>query len=101
MFERLLRIAALLAFCAVSACSTLRVNAVKPASQAIAPVADTASTRYVAATTAAHPGQSGFRPLLTNTNALMSRIVLADAARHSIDLQYSIVPSKLDKKEAA
>ncbi|MEO5624332.1 MAG: phospholipase D family protein [Dokdonella sp.] len=90
MFERLLRIAALLAFCAVSACSTLRVNAVKPASQAIAPVADTASTRYVAATTAAHPGQSGFRPLLTNTNALMSRIVLADAARHSIDLQYYI-----------
>ncbi len=79
----------------------MRVNAVKPASQAIAPVADTASTRYVAATTAAHPGQSGFRPLLTNTNALMSRIVLADAARHSIDLQYSIVPSKLDKKEAA
>ena len=28
--------------------------------------------------------------MLTNTNALMSRIVLADAARHSIDLQYYI-----------
>ena len=72
------------------ACSTLRPDMVRKPSTAIAPVADTSSTRYVQAETNAHPGQSGFRLLVANTNALMSRIVLVDSARHSIDLQYYI-----------
>ncbi|HEY6941298.1 phospholipase D family protein [Dokdonella sp.] len=75
---------------ALGACATLRTDAPRPSSTAMPAVADTASTRYVASEVAAHPGQSGFRPLLGNANALMSRIVLADAARHSIDLQYYI-----------
>jgi putative cardiolipin synthase len=74
----------------LGACATLRTGLPKPSSSAIPPVADTRSTRYVAAVTQAHPGQSGFRTLVSNTNALMSRIVLADSARHSIDLQYYI-----------
>jgi len=74
----------------LGACATLRTDLPKTPSTAIAPVADTRSTRYVDAVTAAHPGQSGFRTLVSNTNALMSRIVLADSARHSIDLQYYI-----------
>jgi putative cardiolipin synthase len=74
----------------LSACSTLRTDFVKKPSAAIAPVADTLSTRYVQAEVAAHPGQSGFRLLVSNQNALMSRIVLTDSARHSIDLQYYI-----------
>ena len=83
-----------LVVCAVlatlGACSTLRTDFVKTPSAAIVPVADTSSTRYVQAEIAAHPGQSGFRLLVSNQNALMSRIVLTDRARHSIDLQYYI-----------
>ncbi len=74
----------------LGACATLRTDVQKPSSSALPAVADTASTRYIAGEVAAHPGQSGFRPLLGNANALMSRVVLADAARHSIDLQYYI-----------
>ena len=71
-------------------CATLRTNLPKQPSTALAPVADTPSTRYVESETMAHAGQSGFRPLISNTNALMSRIVLIDHAEHSLDLQYYI-----------
>ena len=74
----------------LSACSTLRTDYAKQPSHALAPVVDTPSTRYVHAEVAAHPGESGFRMLVSNTNALMSRVVLADHAQHSIDLQYYI-----------
>ncbi len=74
----------------LGACSTLRTDFVKQPSTAIAPVTDTSATRYVQRELAAHPDQSGFRLLVSNQNALMSRIVLADQARHSIDLQYYI-----------
>lgn len=72
------------------ACSTLRTNFVKEPSTALAPLVDTPATRYVQREVAAHPGESGFRLLVSSQNALMSRIVLADQARHSIDLQYYI-----------
>ncbi|WP_395683449.1 phospholipase D family protein [Dokdonella sp.] len=75
---------------ALGACATLQTDMPRPKSSALPAVADSASTRYVAGEVAAHPGQSGFRPLLGNANALISRVVLADAARHSIDLQYYI-----------
>jgi len=71
-------------------CATLRTDIAKTPSVALAPAVDTTSTRYVQAEIAAHAGQSGFRTLIANTNALMSRIVLADHAEHSIDLQYYI-----------
>jgi putative cardiolipin synthase len=82
-------IATLLAV-ALCACSTLRTDIPKQASTSLPALVDSASTRYVESETKAHPEQSGFRPLLGNANALMSRIVLADRARHSIDLQYYI-----------
>jgi len=87
----LLQFLALAALAAVAGgCATLRTDVVKQPSTAIAPTVDTPSTRYVHAEVTAHGGQSGFRPLISNTNALMSRIVLTDHAEHSIDLQYYI-----------
>lgn len=73
-----------------SGCATLRTDLPREPSTALAPVADTPSTRYVASETNAHGGASGFRALISNTNALMSRIVLIDHAEHSLDLQYYI-----------
>jgi putative cardiolipin synthase len=72
----------------VAACGTLRHEVAKPVSEAVPPTVDSPATAYVAAEEVAHPpGQSGFRLLTLATNALMSRIALADQAARTIDLQ--------------
>ena len=73
-----------------SGCATLRTDVPRPPSSALPPVADSPSTRYVQSEISTHGEDSGFRPLISNTNALMSRIVLIDHAAHSLDLQYYI-----------
>jgi putative cardiolipin synthase len=64
----------------------------KPASVALPAPAATAVAASVApvAEARAEANQSGFRLLTLNTNGLMSRLVLADKAERSIDLQYYI-----------
>ncbi|MEP6483450.1 MAG: phospholipase D family protein [Rudaea sp.] len=74
----------------LAACSSLRTRYVKPYSDAFAPPKGTPTARYVASTTADHAHESGFRLLSNNNDALMSRVVLADSATRSIDLQYYI-----------
>ncbi len=87
----LVRLGALAVFGALATgCATLRTDVPREPSTALPPVADTPSTRYVASETNAHGEASGFRALISNTNALMSRIVLIDHAEHSLDLQYYI-----------
>ena len=71
-------------------CATLRTDVPKSATHALAPIADTPSARYIQSELKAHAGLSGFRLLTKADNALLSRIVLADHAQHSIDLQYYI-----------
>jgi putative cardiolipin synthase len=71
-------------------CATLRSDYVKTPSSAVPPAFDTPSGRYVQAELDRHPGKSGFRLLVSSTDALMSRVWLIDHARHSIDLQYFI-----------
>jgi len=77
----------LLACCA---CSTLRTSYVKPYSAAFAAPAGAPTTEYAQAKVNDHDGRSGFRLLVDNNDALMSRVVLADKATRSIDLQYYI-----------
>jgi putative cardiolipin synthase len=72
---------------ALTSCSTLRTDFVKQPSVATVSSFDTPATRYIHRETELHQGKSGFRLMTNNTNALMSRIVLADHAAHSIDLQ--------------
>lgn len=72
------------------ACSGLRTDFVKKPSTALSPATSTASAQYVHAKADQHPDESGFRLLTSSTNALMSRIALADRAKQSIDLQYYI-----------
>ncbi len=59
------------------------------------PASDTASARYAHAEVNQHQNQSGFRLLTLSTNALLSRVALADHAKHSIDLQYYIFANDL------
>jgi len=75
---------------AMTACSSLRPDFAKNPSSALPPRTDTPSARYIAAELSRRGEQSGFRLLTRSTNALMSRVALADHAKHSIDLQYYI-----------
>jgi putative cardiolipin synthase len=71
-------------------CASLQPHAPRQPSTALPPAHDTPSARYVQSEVQTHTGESGFRLLANSTNALMSRIALADHAAHSIDLQYFI-----------
>lgn len=79
-----------LAFALATGCVPVQRNVVREPSTALPPARDTPSARYVQAEAQNHSGDSGFRILSNATNALMSRIALADHAAHSIDLQYFI-----------
>jgi putative cardiolipin synthase len=68
-------------------CAPLHQDFVREPSSALPPAHDTPSARYVESEAQKHAGESGFRLLANNTNALMSRVTLADHAAHSIDLQ--------------
>jgi putative cardiolipin synthase len=75
----------------LAACSTLKNDFDKPHSEALPPAVDTPSAQYIDAEKTKHDAdQSGFRLLTLSTNALMSRIALADKAEHSLDLQYFV-----------
>jgi putative cardiolipin synthase len=75
----------------VTACSTLRADYAKPHSEALPPATDTPSAQYIDSEQAKRGvNESGFRLLTLNTNALMSRLALADKAERSIDLQYYV-----------
>jgi len=87
---RSLRHGALLGALLLAACATAPPRVPKTQTQALAPVADTASARYIQSQVTSHPGRSGFRLVTKSPDALLSRVVLADHAAHSLDLQYYI-----------
>ena len=74
----------------LQACSTLPPSTAKEETHHLPPANDTAAARYAHAEVDKHQNQSGFRLLTLSTNALLSRVALADHAAHSIDLQYYI-----------
>ena len=84
------RLALVLVVLACAACSPPHPGLVKQPSTALPPTTTTPGARYVKTEVARHGGQSGFRLLTRSNNALLSRISLADHAKHSIDLQYYI-----------
>lgn len=78
-------------FASLAACSTMHANVAKEHSEALPPASDTPTAKYVESEQSRHaPDQSGFRLMTLSTNALMSRVSLADHAEHSLDLQYYI-----------
>jgi len=87
---RCLRGAVIAVLVLLGACATLRTDLPRSPSTALPPAVNSPAAREAQRETQAHPGQSGFRVLARNTDALMSRIVLADHATRSIDLQYYI-----------
>ena len=76
-----------LALALVAGCASLPERPRLAAVNSIAPAADAPLDLAVADAEARHPGAAGFRLLTLNTNALLSRVVLAEKAEQSIDVQ--------------
>lgn len=77
------------ALCLVTAgCASLPENTDRNPSMALQNVDDTLLGRAVAEQEALHPGESGFILLDSGLNAFVARIILADLAEKSLDLQY-------------
>ena len=73
-----------------SGCASLPSNVARDESHALQDTATTTLGLQSNAAQQTHPGQSGFRPLRSGVDALLARIVLADAAQRSLDVQYYI-----------
>ncbi len=83
-------IGGLLLVLSLTACGGLPKGGAGTPSVAITADAGTSLAAVVRPRVAAHPGQSGLHPLLDGREALAARLVLADAAERSLDVQYFI-----------
>jgi cardiolipin synthase C len=75
------------------ACSSPRLDVARPVTEAWAEPAETALASAYAAQLLGHQGQSGLHPLPSGMDALAARAALAEAAQHTLDLQYYILRS--------
>ena len=85
--RRLLAVAALLL---VAGCASLPSGYDRVETHALLDTASTPLGRSASHMQTLHPGQSGFRPLQDGVEAMVARMILADAATRSLDVQYYI-----------
>ena len=74
----------------VSGCARLPAHIERSESHALRGTETTRLGQIGQAMLMAHPGESGFRPLPNGVDALLARMVLAEAAERSLDVQYYI-----------
>src|SRR6476661_1632883 len=84
------RVGTLLAILSLAACGGLPKAGERTASTAMKGNEGTALAAVVRPRVAAHPGQSGLHALADAHDAIAARLVLADAAQRSLDVQYFI-----------
>ena len=71
-------------------CASLPSLAGRPASTHLEPARDSRLGQVILPLTEAHPNQSGVIPLKRGLDAFAARVLLADAAERSLDVQYYI-----------
>jgi len=74
----------------VSGCASLPANIERSETHALSGTETTRLGRIGQVMLKAHPGESGFLPLRSGVDALLARMVLAEAAERSLDVQYYI-----------
>jgi putative cardiolipin synthase len=74
----------------IRSCGTLPPLEGRTASTFVSTTGDTLLGRAIEPRTAAHPGRSGIYPLLDGRDAFAARILLAQAAERTLDVQYYI-----------
>jgi putative cardiolipin synthase len=75
---------------AIAGCASLPATVERTESRALPDTAGTSLGRAVAPLAAAHPGKTGIHPLQNPRDAFAARVLLAQAAERSLDLQYYI-----------
>jgi cardiolipin synthase C len=76
--------------CLLTGCASLPPPGDRTPSQAIADTADTRLGRAIAPLVAANPNRSGIHPLPVANEAFAARVLLAETAERSLDVQYYI-----------
>ncbi len=84
------RVLVALAALTLSACASLPTDYPRTESFALTDTHDTLLGRVVAPLASSHPGESGFNPLVRGLDAFVARMVLAETAQKSLDVQYYI-----------
>ncbi len=84
------RLLALLALTVLAGCATLPDPPYARTTHAVAPSPDTRLGEAAARASALHPGTTGIHPLPVARDAFAARVLLADAAQRSLDVQYYI-----------
>jgi putative cardiolipin synthase len=84
------RVLALVLAVLTAGCASLPAQYERSESHAVQDTASTALGQAGRQPLQDHPGQSAFRPLPSGVDALVARMVLADAAERSLDVQYYI-----------
>jgi len=75
----------------LAACATAPLDYPRNHSEAVVDTGNTSLGKEVAEWTGAHPGKSGFFPLIEGLDALGVRLALIDAAECTIDAQYFLM----------
>ena len=74
----------------VSGCASLPAHIERSESHALRDTETTRLGQIAQPLLKAHPGESGFRPLSNGVDALLARLVLAEVAERTLDVQYYI-----------
>jgi putative cardiolipin synthase len=88
--KRLRRTGFWLALGSLVGCAALPAEYPRPESYTLTDTADTRLGRASAPLAVTHPRESGLRPLASGIDAFVARLVLADVAERSLDVQYYI-----------
>lgn len=80
----------LIALLGLAACSSLPKHIERSPTYALAASESTLLGQFIQPQLTTHPGLSGFHPLPNGVDALLARILLAEAAQRSLDVQYYI-----------
>ncbi|MBU2287049.1 MAG: phospholipase D family protein [Gammaproteobacteria bacterium] len=83
-------LAALCVALSISGCMSLPRPAPRAETSALAHTEDTVLGKALRARVVAHPGTSGFLPLIASQDAFAARMLAAKAAERSLDVQYYI-----------
>ncbi|CAM2146680.1 cardiolipin synthase C [Pararobbsia alpina] len=90
MKSTLYRLALLVSIICVAGCASLPPQAGRPVTHALTNTDDTRLGTQLSPSNQQHPGDTAFHLLITGVDAFVARIVLAETADRSVDLQYYI-----------
>lgn len=94
-FRMLMRCVLFAAALGFAGCASVDLDLPKELSTALTDTGDTALGRRYEGRADEHPGESGFIPIVDGIEALSARLLMADMAERSIDVQYYLITNDI------